>query len=416
MAAITADLSAPEALTVYKIVDTKARNYREHGDERTLDQLRADIFVDHFTNPQRHVNPEANLTTDADADADADDPDQETDQDTGRSGDLNPNPDPDADPDADTTWSEDEPDQDDQATEDEDENKDENEPTKATTNPGPGRFTEHTDHEPDTDQVPNTDHAPDTDHEPDADGRWASNPGPGTPAGSRAQRRAETRMARRAKSRDRRRKPKHRCPKAHINVTVSFDTLLGLSDEPGDLGGYGAIPADLARAIANDPDSTWRRLVTDPLTGQLLDYGRTKYRPPKPLADHVRARDVTCSHCGAPAEKCDLDHVVPYPYGDTSDRNLRCKCRRGHRLKHEGGWRDQPSTNPNDPAGTFTTTSPTGHEYTRQPPAIGSIHQPPPPPNGDGPHPNSGPIASDGTAAPNPAKSSGRPDPGTPPF
>lgn len=78
-----------------------------------------------------------------------------------------------------------------------------------------------------------------------------------------------------------------------VLVTVAASTLLGLDGQPGELAGYGPIPAALARAIAADPTGTWRRLVTDP-TGRLLDYGRTTYRPPTALADHVRARDWTC--------------------------------------------------------------------------------------------------------------------------
>jgi hypothetical protein len=65
-----------------------------------------------------------------------------------------------------------------------------------------------------------------------------------------------------------------------VQVTVGLTTLLGLDELPGDLAGYGPIPAHLARQIAADPNSTWRRLLTDARSGTLLDYGRTTYRPP----------------------------------------------------------------------------------------------------------------------------------------
>ncbi|NWJ70321.1 hypothetical protein HX744_07205 [Pseudonocardia sp. ICBG1122] len=42
--------------------------------------------------------------------------------------------------------------------------------------------------------------------------------------------------------------------------------------------GRGPVPADLARALA--AGGVWQRLVTDPLSGTLLDVGRTRYRPP----------------------------------------------------------------------------------------------------------------------------------------
>ncbi|PZS32757.1 MAG: hypothetical protein DLM58_09180, partial [Pseudonocardiales bacterium] len=71
-----------------------------------------------------------------------------------------------------------------------------------------------------------------------------------------------------------------------IHVSVALSTLLGLDEEPGELAGSGPIPAALARKLATDPTGTWRRLVTDPL-GKLIDYGHTRYKPPKHLAEHV---------------------------------------------------------------------------------------------------------------------------------
>jgi len=57
---------------------------------------------------------------------------------------------------------------------------------------------------------------------------------------------------------------------ALVNVTIALPTLLGLDDNPAELTGYGPIPAQIARDLATSPDSTLRRLVTDPLTGALL--------------------------------------------------------------------------------------------------------------------------------------------------
>ena len=80
-----------------------------------------------------------------------------------------------------------------------------------------------------------------------------------------------------------------------INVTVGLATLTGRDDEPGWLDDYGPIPAPYARQLAHDPTGTWRRLVTDPVDGQLLDYGKTRYTPPRHLGDHMVARDGTCA-------------------------------------------------------------------------------------------------------------------------
>jgi hypothetical protein len=163
--------------------------------------------------------------------------------------------------------------------------------------------------------------------------------------------------------------------RANINVTISLDTLLGLNEEPGSLEGTEPITAAEARRLAFQGGSTWRRLVTDPLSGTLLDYGRTRYTPPVPLADHSRARDVTCTgiHCDHPAALCDLDHTDEYPNGATSEVNLHSLCRRDHRFKHEGGWRHEVVDDPAYPKGTIRITSPTGQVYLSHPPAIGPI-------------------------------------------
>jgi hypothetical protein len=116
---------------------------------------------------------------------------------------------------------------------------------------------------------------------------------------------------------------------------VGLTTLLGLDDQPGDLEGYGPIPAPVARRIA--AEGTWRRVITDPASGTVLDVGRTTYLPPSDLARHVEVRDGTCRYpgCAVPAARCDLDHVVPFPHGPTAAHNLVPLCRRHHRFKHQ---------------------------------------------------------------------------------
>ena len=143
-----------------------------------------------------------------------------------------------------------------------------------------------------------------------------------------------------------------------VQVTVPITMLMGLDEQPGELAGHGPIPASLAREIA--AGGTWRRLLTDPHSGVLLDHGRTTYTPPAGLADFVRARDVVCRFCtcGQPAARADLDHTVAYADGGpTSDRNLYAGCRHHHLGKtHAPGWHvDQH----ND--GRITWTTPIGH-------------------------------------------------------
>ena len=108
-----------------------------------------------------------------------------------------------------------------------------------------------------------------------------------------------------------------------------------------------AVPAMTAWALA--AGGTWRRLVTDPASGVVIDVGRTRYRPPAGLADLVRARDRACVFptCQTPAERCDIDHLTAWSQGGTTSLdNLATLCEAHHRLKHTPGWaltRDQAS-------------------------------------------------------------------------
>ena len=75
------------------------------------------------------------------------------------------------------------------------------------------------------------------------------------------------------------RQPTQQGRPVQVQLTMPLSTLLGEDDEPGELGGHGAIPAALARRLAADPASTWRRLLTDPVSGTLLDHGRRRIGP-----------------------------------------------------------------------------------------------------------------------------------------
>ncbi len=100
-----------------------------------------------------------------------------------------------------------------------------------------------------------------------------------------------------------------------------------------------AVPALTAWALA--AGGTWRRLVTDPASGVVIDVGRTRYRPPAGLADLVRARDRACVFptCQTPAERCDIDHLTAWSQGGTTSLdNLVTLCEAHHRLKHTPGW------------------------------------------------------------------------------
>jgi Domain of unknown function (DUF222)/HNH endonuclease len=147
-----------------------------------------------------------------------------------------------------------------------------------------------------------------------------------------------------------------------IQVTVSADTLLGLNDQPAQLTGYGPITADTARRLAADTSGTWRRLLTDPDTGALLDISPHRYRPPQLLRDYLAARDDLCVFptCQQPGYRCEPDHTIPFNQGGRTRRdNLALTCRRHNRAKAGTGW-----TYRHNPDGSYTWTTNTGHHYT----------------------------------------------------
>jgi hypothetical protein len=88
------------------------------------------------------------------------------------------------------------------------------------------------------------------------------------------------------------------------------------------------------------------------------------YRPSARLAEFARCRDLTCRWpgCDKPADRCDLDHTVPYPLGPTHASNIKCLCRFHHLMKTFWGWSDRQF-----PDGTVVWTTSAGHTYTTHP-------------------------------------------------
>jgi hypothetical protein len=144
-----------------------------------------------------------------------------------------------------------------------------------------------------------------------------------------------------------------------VNLTIDLPTLLGLAENPGQLAGYGPIPASVARELASD--GKWKRFITEPQTGNLLDFGRESYEPPQQLKDFLIARDRTCRFpgCRRSALLSDLDHAQSWESGgSTSLENIGALCRRHHRLKTHDGWKIESF-----PDGSCTWTSPLGKQF-----------------------------------------------------
>jgi hypothetical protein len=150
----------------------------------------------------------------------------------------------------------------------------------------------------------------------------------------------------------------HRRP-ITISVAIDLPTLLGLAENPGQLAGYGAIPASVARRLA--ADGNWQRFVSDPTTGNLLDFGREKYTPPQELVDYLLARDRICRFpgCRRTGQSSDIDHAQSWEAGgETNPANLGLLCRRHHRMKTHGGWSLE-----SNPDGSCLWKSPKGKTF-----------------------------------------------------
>lgn len=147
-----------------------------------------------------------------------------------------------------------------------------------------------------------------------------------------------------------------------IHLLAEAGTLSGASDRPALLPGYGAVPANTARAMA--ARARLRQLAAP---HQLR--AEAQYRPSAKLAEFIRCRDLTCRFpgCDKPAEVCDIDHTVPWDRGGpTHPSNLALLCRTHHLLKTfwagESGWQETQL-----PDGRILWTSPAGRTYTTTP-------------------------------------------------
>lgn len=188
-----------------------------------------------------------------------------------------------------------------------------------------------------------------------------------------------------------------------VELRVGLGTLLGIDEQPGEIAGWGPVPASVARDVAaHQRKGQWRFAIVDE-AGQLLSDGLTRRRPEAPRAPaqaaggivelHVRLRlltdeqmlvrhpgwsgvlaDLAAQHarqrpiaqnpaarfpgrplrrrtqihfqhcvfpgCRRPASDCDLDHRRDHSRGGRSDEeNLEPGCRHDHGLKTGRGWR-----------------------------------------------------------------------------
>ncbi|KSU75969.1 protein of unknown function [Pseudarthrobacter enclensis] len=165
-------------------------------------------------------------------------------------------------------------------------------------------------------------------------------------------------------------------PRADVLVTIPIFTLLGSTDEPADLDGYGPIPAAMARKLVANGAHSFYRVLVDPRNGAPLEIGRTSYRLTEAMKRWIRMRDGHCTFpgCTNPSTDNDTDHLTAWHHhGTTGVSNLAQLCPKHHRLKHNSDWTPTPATTTKPPG----WTSPTGRHYPAHQPDPQPPHWPP---------------------------------------
>jgi hypothetical protein len=162
-----------------------------------------------------------------------------------------------------------------------------------------------------------------------------------------------------------------------VNLVMSDATLLGGDETPAVVGGYGPIPAAVARnlvgaAVADEKSKcTLRRLYRHPRTAQLVAMESRSRFFPKGLADFIGVRDQRCRtpYCDAPIRH--RDHALPRNRGGpTSAGNGLGSCERCNYVKESSGWQVTTADENSTHAAEFVT--PTGaHYHSTAPPLPG---------------------------------------------
>ena len=157
-----------------------------------------------------------------------------------------------------------------------------------------------------------------------------------------------------------------------VEVVISDEALLGTGageecDEPGEVVGYGPVPAELVRQWLQANTESWiRRLYTRPSDGALVAMDSHRRRFDGNLRQLVILRDRFCRTpwCGAPIRH--VDHPLAVARGGrTSAANAQGLCEACNYVKEAPDWH----TGVRDD-GAVETRTPTGHTYVSRPPPI----------------------------------------------
>jgi len=131
----------------------------------------------------------------------------------------------------------------------------------------------------------------------------------------------------------------------------------------GVMGGPPLPPEVIARWLC----TAWiRRIIREPGTGHILDYGRRLRLYNRNQRRAMAHRDGGCGWvgCDLGPRYCDAHHILPWPEGGlTNIDDGLLLCRRHHAIVHTKGW-----TLGRDPTtGIVTVTTPDGRTFSHRP-------------------------------------------------
>lgn len=119
-------------------------------------------------------------------------------------------------------------------------------------------------------------------------------------------------------------------------LTIPMLSLLGLSNAPAQLEGYGPLGMDVAKRLMAIAPSFYR-VFTDPITGEALALNPDSRRVSKKMRIFLRSEDELCAFpgCTSKASQADYDHITAWAQGGrTTWENVEPLCPKHHKIKH----------------------------------------------------------------------------------
>jgi hypothetical protein len=153
--------------------------------------------------------------------------------------------------------------------------------------------------------------------------------------------------------------------RTEVFLHIDLATYLGLNQTPAALAGRGPIASALARHIIGGPDTTLRRVLTDPRTGHAVELSPTRYSLEQD--EFIRVRDQECRQpgCTRPAQSCGIKATrTKGESGGVADQAVTF-CTRHSKLEGQPGWDYEVTLD-----GTVNVATPTGQIHSTTPPSM----------------------------------------------